>query len=106
MIFLIGLLNSFFSDFPIYRKRDKCKLINKETAFDTLRVSKYDDDVKGLFSIYGNCKEINITLQELLKIAPRKRARIEAYNGLKTYLNKNYDVKLKITSRKTKPKID
>lgn len=101
---IYSILNYFFSDFSISRKREKAKLNKEKTSLETSRANKYEEDVKGLFSIYGNCKEINISLQELLKIAPRKRARIEAYNGLKSYINKNYNVKLNITSRKTKTK--
>ena len=47
----------------------------------------------------GSC--INITLQELLKIVPRKRRRIDAYRGLVSKL-KNIGVTLTIKSQKSK----
>ena len=47
----------------------------------------------------GRC--IEITLQDLLQIIPRKRRRIDAYRGLVSRLNK-MGVTLTITSNKTK----
>ena len=44
---------------------------------------------------------IEITLQDLLQIIPRKRRRIDAYRGLVSRLNK-MGVKLTINSQKTK----
>ena len=47
--------------------------------------------------VRGSC--INITLQELLKICPRKRRRRDAYRGLQKALNK-MGVTLNIKSQK------
>ena len=47
----------------------------------------------------GSC--INITLQELLQIVPRKRRRIDAFRGLVSKL-KNMGVTLTIKSQKSK----
>ena len=47
----------------------------------------------------GRC--INITLQDLLQIIPRKRRRIDAYRGLVSKLNK-MGVTLTINSQKSK----
>lgn len=61
---------------------------------------KYDSDISVLTAIYGT-GSIDIELQELLKICPRDRKRIEAYNGLVSELAKRGTV-LTIKSRKTK----
>ncbi len=65
---------------------------------------KYDADVAVLEGRYGdlNGQTINIELQQLLTLAPRDRRRIEAYNGLRTHLKKQYNCTFNITSRKTK----
>ena len=65
----------------------------------------YDDDIKKLKNalfdgqplVSGAC--INITLQELLKICPRKRRRKDSFQGLQKSLNK-MGVTLNIKSRK------
>ena len=62
---------------------------------------KYDADITALTAIYGTRVCIDIELQELLKICPRDRKRIEAYNGLVSELAKRGTV-LTIKSRKTK----
>ena len=46
--------------------------------------------------------KIEITLQEILKICPRDRKRVDAYNSLVKYLNDEFDCSLYITSQKTK----
>ena len=48
----------------------------------------------------GSC--IDITLQELLQIIPRKRRRIDAYRGLQRALSERRGVTLRIKSNKTK----
>ena len=63
---------------------------------------KYDSDISALTAIYGTTGvSIDIELQELLKICPRERKRIEAYNGLVSELAKR-GIVLTIKSRKTK----
>ena len=62
---------------------------------------KYDSDITALTAIYGTGAWIDIELQELLKICPRNRKRIEAYNGLVSELAKRGTV-LTIKSRKTR----
>lgn len=49
---------------------------------------------------------IEICLQDILKICPRDRRRVDAYNSLKAYLNDEFDCSLCITSQKTKGKED
>ncbi len=48
----------------------------------------------------GRC--IEITLQDLLQIIPRKRRRIDAYRGLQRALSERRGVTLRIKSNKTK----
>lgn len=55
-----------------------------------------------LSSLTGLC--INLTLQEALSIMPRERRRIDAYRGLQSYLMKEWNITLTITSQKTKSK--
>lgn len=45
---------------------------------------------------------IRLSLQEILKIAPRKRRRIESYNKLVEYLHTELNVSLILTSNKSK----
>lgn len=49
---------------------------------------------------------IEISLQEILKICPRDRRRVDAYNSLKAYLSEEFGCTLYITSQKTKGKED
>lgn len=46
--------------------------------------------------------QIEITLQDILRICPRDRKRVDAYNSLVKYLNDEFDCSLYITSQKTK----
>lgn len=48
--------------------------------------------------------KIEITLQEILKICPRDRKRVDAYTSLKSYLNNEFGCNLCITSQKIKGK--
>ena len=75
-------------------------VIEKKVAKKT-NSGKYDADISALTAIYGTGVCIDIELQELLKICPRNRKRIEAYNGLVSELAKRGTV-LTIKSRKTK----
>lgn len=58
----------------------------------------------GYYLISGS--NIEISLQDILKICPRDRRRIDAYNSLKLYLKEEFDCTLCITSQKTKGKED
>lgn len=69
----------------------------------TVQTSKFDSDVEALRKKYGDLETgltIEMTLQELLKICPRKRTRVDAYQGLVSYLKAKYGVILNIKSRK------
>lgn len=61
------------------------------------------NDIQALVGIYGFLlpgAKLELTLQEMLRICPRKRERSDAYNLLKAELKRKYDVDLIITSRK------
>lgn len=60
-------------------------------------------DIQALSKIYGFMipgLKIEVGLQDLLKICPRKRERSDAYYGLVKHLKERYGVELVITSRK------
>jgi hypothetical protein len=72
-------------------------------------MKKIDNDEKQLSDIerleqyYGELHEgkiIETTLQEILTTVPRHRARTDAYDSLVKKLERDYGVKLIITSRK------
>ena len=69
---------------------------------------KYRKDIEALRQKYGDAFKtglcINLTLQEALSIIHRERKRIDAYSGLVSYLKKEWNITLTITSQKTKSK--
>ena len=69
---------------------------------------KYQRDIEALRQKYGDAFKtglcINLTLQEALSIMYRERRRIDSYSGLVSYLKKEWDITLTITSQKTKTK--
>ena len=69
---------------------------------------KYQRDIEALRQKYGDAFKtglcINLTLQEALSIVHRERKRIDAYSGLVSYLKKEWNITLTITSQKTKSK--
>lgn len=103
---IFNLLKAFFSDTTT---ADKEKNMNEENPLNVApadsgnRESRYKADTEALMNIYGeDVACIDIELQDLLKIVPRNRKRIDAYDGLRSYLMKNYGLRLNITSQKTK----
>ena len=69
---------------------------------------KYQRDIEALRQKYGDAFKtglcINLTLQEALSIMHRERRRIDSYSGLVSYLKKEWNITLTITSQKTKSK--
>ena len=68
---------------------------------------KYKKDVAALEEKYGSLSSltglsITLTLKEALEIMPRNRKRIDAYEGLRNYLKREYGIELTIKSQKTK----
>lgn len=82
--------------------------VEENSPSEPLLISRFDSDVEALRKKYGDLETgltIEITLQELLKICPRKRTRVDAYQGLVSYLKSKYEVTLNIKSRKKERRI-
>lgn len=87
-------------------------VIVKKDSNQTNIPEKYKKDITALERYYG-CElssltglSINLTLQEALAIIPRNRHRVDSYQGLVSFLGREYNIKLIITSNKTKNKED
>ena len=65
-------------------------------------IKKIEDELYGGHQLLKSGTCIDITLQELLQIIPRKRRRIDAYRGLQRALSERRGVTLRIKSNKTK----
>ena len=65
-------------------------------------IKKIEDELYGGHQLLKSGTCIDITLQELLQIIPRRRRRIDAYRGLQRALSKRRGVTLRIKSNKTK----
>ena len=84
--------------------------VNIQAAPDTIAkdgiMNGYDKDLSDIDRLekrYGELSEgkvIQTTLQEILAVVPRHRARTDAYDSLVKKLESDYGVKLIITSRK------
>ena len=83
-------------------------IVKKDSSPKQPIPEKYKKDIASLRSKYGDAFKtgfcINLTLQESLSIMPRERRRVDSYRGLQSYLMKEWDITLTITSRKTKSK--
>ena len=66
--------------------------------------SKYEAEIKALVAEFGNLSGlcIEVDLQRLLEIVPRRRRRTDAYQGLVSELKSKLDCELIIRSRKNK----
>lgn len=83
-------------------------VIVKKDSNRTNIPEKYKKDIKALERYY-DCElssltgfSINLTLQEALAIIPKDRRRVDSYQGLVSFLGREYNIKLIITSNKTK----
>ena len=65
-------------------------------------IKKIEDELYGGHQLLKSGTCIDITLQELLQIIPRRRRRIDAYRGLQRALSERRGVTLRIKSNKTK----
>lgn len=77
--------------------------VEEYSPSEPLLISRFDSDVEALQKKFGKFETgltIEITLQELLRICSRKRPRVDAYQGLVSYLESRYEVTLNIKSRK------
>lgn len=82
--------------------------VEKNSPSELLLISRFDSDVEALRKKYGDLETgltIEITLQELLKICPRKRPRVDAYQGLVSYLKSECGMTLNIKSRKKERRV-
>jgi len=94
---------------PIPNRQDTCTapdVTEKAVSHEPIP-EKYQRDIEALRNKYGDAFKtglcINLTLQEALSIMPRvRRRRIDSYRGLQSYLMKEWDITLTITSQKTK----
>ena len=116
------LLNSMFSAFtgiwtepkkddvsapiPEAQEKSECAPVGK------VKQNPLTDDIKRLEEAFSNGQplesgqEINVTLQELLRIVPRNRPRKDAYRHLQRVLKDEMGVILTIKSRKDGKKKD
>ena len=85
------------------------RLENAEPSVSVKKDSteKYRKDIVALEERYGKLStqtglSINLTLREALTLMPRNRKRIDAYEGLRNYLKREYGIELTIKSQKTK----
>ena len=65
-------------------------------------IKKIEDELYGGHQLLKSGTCIDITLQELLHLIPRKRRRVDAYRGLQRALSERRGVTLRIKSNKTK----
>ena len=65
-------------------------------------IKKIEDELYGGHQLLKSGTCIDITLQELLHIIPRRRRRVDAYRGLQRALSERRGVTLRIKSNKTK----
>ena len=105
----ITLENIFQCDYEYSENRGlvgTCARPNQQ-VIKTVIPKQYEDEIKALCTYAGvdnlvGGMTIKMTLQEILSIIPKKRARIESYNTLMKFLKDELDVDLTLTSRKTK----
>lgn len=99
------LQNLFGKTVPNEQQEPTTITLPAETAKESETAdNKLASDIKILQTRYGNLEglTIEITLQKLLTIVPRKRERADAYKGLVSRLKKDYNCNLIINSRKKK----
>ena len=68
---------------------------------------KYQKDIAALEEKYGELStqtglSVTLTLKEALVLMPRNRKRVDAYDGLKSFLKQEYGIELTIKSQKSK----
>ena len=65
------------------------------------------EDIAALEEKYGELStqtglSVTLTLKEALVLMPRNRKRVDAYDGLKSFLKQEYGIELTIKSQKSK----
>lgn len=97
-----NLLSLFGLDSRPLERQEFTKAVETEKVCENT-TGIFDNDIKALTEKFGNLSKlgnIEVTLQELLSICPRKRQRSDAYKGLICFLQTNYSLSLTIKSRK------
>lgn len=92
-------------EFAVVSQEQEISPSKEQNKVEKVVRGKFLRDLEALrdsgYSLSSGSK-IEITLQEILKICPRDRKRVDAYNSLKSYVNNEFDCSLCITSQKTK----
>lgn len=113
---IIEILNQKFADSvglsvnrQVIAPRDETPKESKTIIRKTIVPEKFEKDIQALKEFVGESgfqpgTKISLTLQEMLKIAVRERARTDAYSSLIRFLKEEMDIELIITSNKTKNK--
>lgn len=94
-------------EFAVVSQEQEISPSKEQNKVEKVVRGKFLRDLEALrdsgYSLSSGSK-IEITLQEILKICPRDRKRVDAYTSLKSYLNNEFDCSLCITSQKIKGK--
>ena len=92
-------------EFAVVSQEQEISPSKEQNKVEKVVRGKFLRDLEALrdsgYSLSSGSK-IEITLQEILKICPRDRKRVDAYISLKSYLNDEFNCSLCITSQKTK----
>ena len=92
-------------EFAVVSQEQEISPSKEQNKVEKVVRGKFLRDLEALrdsgYSLSSGSK-IEITLQEILKICPRDRKRVDAYTSLKSYLNDEFNCSLCITSQKTK----
>ena len=107
MIMFNNILNVLFGERSVVTSECQVNDTSPDTkAKDGVKNNANDgslSDFERLEKHYGELHEgkvIQTSLQEILAVIPRKRARTDAYGTLVRQLERDYKIKLIITSRK------
>lgn len=105
----ITLDNLFQCDYESHENRGSVGAFARpnQQVIASVIPKEYEADVNALCAYAGVDKlmdgmTIKMTLQEILGIIPKKRARIDSYRMLTQFLKETLNVDLILTSRKTK----
>lgn len=111
MILIQSLYEAFFGEKKIEEGKSWKNTAPASETKDSespVVVSEFDADETALKKHFGTdfysglC--IEVKLSEILKILPRQRRRVDAYNKLVKHMKESHGVDLVITSQKTKTK--
>lgn len=98
-----NLFDTFFSS-PIdsgVPSTEEKKAPENKTGIPPHTKVPFTKELEVLVERYGRFTELELNLQELLSVLPRRRARVDSYNRLVGWLAKQ-NIELRIKSRKNK----